>query len=111
MRSMVMRTILACLLGCVLYVAASAAWFLWLARCVAPPRASSPTEIMSHVMLMSSPRWLVTWTAIGGLVASAGALRRRRRIKRGLCPVCAYPIRDSDVCTECGAPVVPSIAQ
>jgi hypothetical protein len=30
------------------------------------------------------------------------ALRRRRRIKRGLCPACAYPVGASDVCTECG---------
>jgi hypothetical protein len=29
-------------------------------------------------------------------------LRRRRRIKRGLCPACAYPVGESDVCTECG---------
>jgi hypothetical protein len=33
------------------------------------------------------------------------ALRRRRRIKRGLCPACAYPVGNSDVCTECGKPV------
>jgi hypothetical protein len=34
------------------------------------------------------------------------ALRRRRRIKRGLCPACAYPVCDSQLCTECGAPRV-----
>jgi hypothetical protein len=32
------------------------------------------------------------------------ALRRRRRVKRGLCPACAYPVGDSEVCTECGSP-------
>ena len=32
-------------------------------------------------------------------------VRRYRRIKRGLCPACAYPIGTSDVCTECGNPV------
>ena len=39
--------------------------------------------------------------------AALGRIRRRRRIKRGLCPACAYPIRggSSDVCTECGKPV------
>ena len=37
-----------------------------------------------------------------GLFAAPLALRRRRRIKRGLCPKCAYPIGASDVCTECG---------
>jgi hypothetical protein len=34
--------------------------------------------------------------------AAPFALRRRRRIKRGLCPACAYPVGKSDVCTECG---------
>jgi hypothetical protein len=34
------------------------------------------------------------------------ALGRRRRIKRGLCPACAYPVGSSDVCTECGTPVI-----
>jgi hypothetical protein len=39
------------------------------------------------------------------LFAAPFALRRRRRIKRGLCPACAYPVGDSEVCTECGKPV------
>jgi hypothetical protein len=42
-----------------------------------------------------------------GLFAAPFALRRRRRIKRGLCPACAYPVGASDVCTECGKPVAP----
>lgn len=33
------------------------------------------------------------------------ALRRRRRIKRRLCPSCAYPIGTSSVCTECGTKI------
>jgi hypothetical protein len=37
--------------------------------------------------------------------AAPFALRRRRRIKRGVCPACAYPVGASDVCTECGKPV------
>ena len=37
--------------------------------------------------------------------AALGVFRRRRRIKRGLCPACAYPIGTSDVCTECGKAV------
>jgi len=32
-------------------------------------------------------------------------VRRRRRIKRGLCPACAYPVGQSPVCTECGKAV------
>ena len=39
------------------------------------------------------------------LFAAPFAMRRRRRIKRGLCPKCAYPVGASDVCTECGARV------
>jgi len=31
------------------------------------------------------------------------ALRRMIRRRRGLCAACAYPIGQSDVCTECGA--------
>jgi hypothetical protein len=42
------------------------------------------------------------------LAAGVGALvvrmTRSRRIKRGLCPMCAYPVGTSDKCTECGAP-------
>jgi hypothetical protein len=33
------------------------------------------------------------------------SMRRALRIKRGLCPACAYPVGESDVCTECGAAV------
>jgi hypothetical protein len=33
------------------------------------------------------------------------AIRRRRRIKRGLCARCAYPVGVSNTCTECGAEV------
>jgi hypothetical protein len=37
--------------------------------------------------------------------AAPFALRRRKRMRRGLCPACAYPVGDSEVCTECGAAV------
>ena len=39
------------------------------------------------------------------LIAAPFALRRRRRIKRGLCPKCAYDLRGSasQSCPECGA--------
>jgi hypothetical protein len=39
------------------------------------------------------------------LFAAPFAVRRRRRIKRGLCPACAYPVGNSEICTECGKPV------
>ena len=42
----------------------------------------------------------VLWT----LFAMPAALRRKRRIRRGLCPKCAYDLRGSDsvLCPECG---------
>ena len=39
------------------------------------------------------------------LFAAPGYVRRRVRVRRGLCPACAYPIGTSDVCTECGKPL------
>ncbi len=41
------------------------------------------------------------------LFAAPFALRRWRRVKRGLCPACGYDLRGSsaDVCPECGKPV------
>ena len=41
------------------------------------------------------------------LFAAPFALRSRIRIRRGLCPACAYPVGDSAVCTECGEAVTP----
>ena len=38
--------------------------------------------------------WLLTCLAI--------AVRRSLRLRRGLCPKCAYPMGGSAVCTECG---------
>ncbi len=35
------------------------------------------------------------------------AFRRVIRIRRGLCPACGYPMGESDVCSECGIPLVP----
>ena len=42
---------------------------------------------------------------LGLLFAAPGKVRRWRRIRRGLCAKCAYPVGSSDVCTECGARV------
>lgn len=36
------------------------------------------------------------------LLAVMGKLRRYMRKRRGLCPMCKYPIGTNDVCTECG---------
>ena len=42
------------------------------------------------------------------LFAARGSVRRRLRIKRNLCPACAYPVGTNPICTECGKPVAPS---
>ncbi len=36
------------------------------------------------------------------LIPGPFALRRFLRLRRGLCPKCAYPMGESAVCTECG---------
>ncbi len=36
------------------------------------------------------------------LIPGPFALRRFQRVRRGLCPKCAYPMGESSVCTECG---------
>ena len=43
----------------------------------------------------------VLWVLLGGPFA----LRRFLRVRRGLCPKCAYPMGESAVCTECGKPL------
>jgi hypothetical protein len=53
----------------------------------------------------------VLWGLFGAPLAMGG-LRKRRRIKRGWCPKCAYDLRgrapDSTVCPECGLSVEPT---
>ncbi len=39
------------------------------------------------------------------LIRGPFALRRFLRVRRGLCPKCAYPMGESAVCTECGKPL------
>ena len=39
------------------------------------------------------------------LICGPFALRRFLRVRRGLCPKCAYPRGESAVCTECGKPL------
>jgi hypothetical protein len=76
------------------------------------PGQSARGDPWAFRMLPMKPLWLgfcVNTLAFAGviyiLLAIPAAVSRRRRIKRGLCPNCAYPIGDSDVCTECGVAV------
>jgi hypothetical protein len=39
------------------------------------------------------------------LIPGPFALRRLIRRRRDLCPKCAYPVGESDACTECGQPL------
>jgi len=53
--------------------------------------------------------WIFYAAILWLLFAAPFAWRRRRRIKRGLCPACAYDLRgrgsDSKTCPECGKAV------
>jgi hypothetical protein len=63
-------------------------------------------------VLPAAPRWtglavdaLVYAALLGAILFGVPALRRRMRVRRGLCAACRYPVGDSSVCTECGRPV------
>jgi hypothetical protein len=71
-------------------------------------------SVTDHVLWLSHATFLWPGFAINTifyagilwvLFAIPGRVRRWRRIKRGLCPACAYPVGDSAVCTECGKQV------
>ena len=63
-------------------------------------------HVPSHCIWSGFAINTVFYAAILWLVCAAPfALRRWRRIKRGLCPACAYPVGASDTCTECGKPL------
>jgi hypothetical protein len=44
-------------------------------------------------------------TALWCLARGLLFVRRGIRLRRGLCPKCAYPIGENDLCSECGNPV------
>jgi len=48
---------------------------------------------------------LLYGVAAAAIASGVRALKRFARIRRGLCPACAYPRGSSPVCTECGAPL------
>jgi len=76
--------------------------------------ADAPAAVMSLPrlrVLPIDPIWLgfvgntLFYASILWLIVSLKPLFRRHRLKRGLCPACAYPIGVSAVCTECGQPL------
>jgi hypothetical protein len=87
---------------------------LWYERFIALPlkSAKNPQFIAGHAPLgIVWPGFAINTLFCTGvlwlLFAAPFALRRWRRIKRGLCPACAYPVGESATCTECGRPVNP----
>lgn len=68
---------------------------------IPPATGQSPRILWPGFLLDSALYGLL----VRGFVAFPGALRRRWRSGRDLCPWCAYPIGVSHVCTECGRPV------
>ncbi len=92
-----------------------------------PPPSKAPATYQTGVLALTRPEslggrsqrlfpWRPEWPgfAINTLFSAAilwllfiapFALRRHRRIARGVCPKCAYPMGDNPVCTECGSPL------
>ncbi len=76
-------------------------------------RLTIPKPIDSaHGFLWICPTWpgfgvntiiygALFWPLISGLFSVRGLVR----VRRGLCPKCAYPMGESSVCTECGKPL------
>ena len=58
-----------------------------------PLRPIWPASVM-NTLFYATILWL--------LLLGPFALRRFLRVRRGLCPKCAYPMGESTVCTECG---------
>ncbi len=76
-----------------------------------------PTDALGRTFTWDAPqlRWVLRpiWpglivntlfyaTVLWLLICGPFVLRRFIRVRRGLCPACAYPRGESDVCSECG---------
>ncbi len=59
-----------------------------------PIRPATWLGLSSNTLFYATLLWPLLYAPL--------ALRRFLRVRRGLCPKCAYPIRESSVCTECG---------
>ena len=63
-------------------------------RALAVPLAPIRLGFAVNALFYAAVLWL--------LIPGSFVLRRFIRVKRGLCPKCAYPSGESDVCSECG---------
>ncbi len=66
--------------------------FLGLPRVL--PLRPIPVGFAVNAIFYAAVLWL--------LISGPFVLRRFIRVKRGLCPACAYPMGEAAVCTECG---------
>ncbi len=67
---------------------------MWYVRLAMVPVGVRWLPFALNTLLYSLVLWL--------LIPGPFVLRRFLRLRRGLCPKCAYPMGDSAVCTECG---------
>ncbi|MBL1217557.1 MAG: hypothetical protein D8M59_08675 [Planctomycetes bacterium] len=74
-------------------------WFQSRSSAVCLPTRPLWSGFAADTLLYAVVLWL--------LIARPFHLRRWRRIRRGLCENCGYPIGTSPVCTECGEKVEP----
>jgi len=77
---------------------------------IGPPISWPPNPIApANGFLLMRPIWpgfavntLLYAALLWLLIPGPFALRRFLRLRRGLCPKCAYPMGESAVCSECG---------
>jgi hypothetical protein len=67
------------------------------------PRALPVRPIWMGFLLNTALYALLTWLLVWLVLRLClFAIRGRVRLRKGLCPACAYPIGGSVICTECG---------
>lgn len=85
----------------------------WIGGIALPPQLPANSlnvwEVRALPLIPIWPNFAINTIIYAGIlwliVAAPGKVRRWRRIKRGLCSRCAYPVGQSQVCTECGRAV------
>ena len=82
-------------------------WAIALDEGVADPRSHWQLRLLPFRPLAAgfAVNTLLYATVLWLLICGPFALRRFIRVKRGLCPACAYPTGQSDACSECGKPL------
>ncbi len=81
----------------------------WISAGGPMPSALRPRNRVTQFRIPLRPLWpgfavntILYATILWLLIPGPFVLRRFIRVKRGLCPACAYPRGDSSVCSECG---------